>query len=183
MLGAKIRDLRKAKGMTLAELAEKTQLSSSYISQLERDIIDPSLFSLRKISVAMGVPLYTFLGEESKQMTVIKADRRKKLELPESSVVYEFMTPMGSDQGLKPKMEIIYIKLSPLSWSSDEYITHNADECIIVLKGNVQVYLNKENYSLSQGDSIYISEQVPHKVYNAENQESVILSCICPPIY
>ncbi|EET84441.1 transcriptional regulator, XRE family [Clostridium carboxidivorans P7] len=66
MLGPKIREIRQEKGLTLNELADKTGLTASYLSQIERNIIDPSLSSLRKISLSLEVPIYTFLTDEKK---------------------------------------------------------------------------------------------------------------------
>lgn len=183
MLGARIREMRQGKSLTLSELAEKTQLTASYISQVERDLIDPSLTSLRKISKALDAPIYAFLSSDECQHVVIKANERKKLALPDSSIVYEFLTPMAADKISNPKMETIYYELYPKSWSSDEYITHAADECIFLLSGQMEVYLGDEKYLLNAGDSIYIKENVPHRMYNSGETKAIGISNICPPIY
>lgn len=183
MLGPRIREIRQQKGMTLNELSQKTQLTASYLSQLERDIIEPSLSSLRKISIALEVPIYTFLAEETKEHVLISADQRRKLDLPNSSIIYEFITPMALDKAANPKMEIIYFQLEPKSWSTDECLVHAADECIFVIKGEIDVFLGENKYSLKEGDSIYISENIPHRLYNPGNQKAIGISNICPPIY
>lgn len=183
MLGTRIREMRQGKSLTLSELAEKTQLTASYISQVERDLIDPSLTSLRKISKALDAPIYAFLSSDEYQHVVIKANERKKLALPDNSIVYEFLTPMAADKLSNPKMEIIYYELCPKSWSSDEYITHAADECIFLLSGQMEVYLGDEKYLLNVGDSIYIKENVPHRLYNYGKTKAIGISNICPPIY
>lgn len=183
LLGAKIREIRQQSSLTLNELAEKTQLTASYLSQIERDLIDPSLSSLRKIAAALKVPIYTFLTHESKQHILTQANQRRKLALPNSSVVYEFITPMASDKSTNIKMEMIYFQLEAKSWSSDEFIIHAADECIFILKGQLEVYLDKEKYVLNEGDSIYIVENIPHRFYNPGNEIITGISNICPPIY
>ena len=58
MLGEQVRNVRKSRGITLKELAERTGLSIGYISQIERDLTDPSLSTLRKLSEALDVPTY-----------------------------------------------------------------------------------------------------------------------------
>ena len=62
MLGEHVRNIRKKRGITLKELAEKTGLSIGYISQIERDLTDPSLSTLRKLSAALDIPTYLFMG-------------------------------------------------------------------------------------------------------------------------
>ncbi len=184
MLGPKIREVRLERGLTLNELSEMTGLTAGYLSQLERNIIEPSLSSLRKISMALGVPIYTFLSNGEKNHILIRADRRKKLDLPNSSITYEFLTPMASDKDAQTKMEIIYYQLEPQSWSSEDFIVHNADECIFIIQGTIELYLGEEKYIVTQGDSIYIRENIPHRFYNPSPEcKTIGISTICPPIY
>lgn len=183
MLGPRIRQFRQNKGLTLNDIAEMTQFTAGYISQIERDIIEPSLSALRKIAKALGVPVYIFLEEPDIKSIKIKADKRQKLDLPDTNITYEFLTPMVSNRELDPKMVMIYFQLNPESWSSEESIVHNADECIFALKGSVEVYLGEEKHCLSEGDSIYIKENVPHKLYNPGKEKITGISTICPAIY
>jgi transcriptional regulator with XRE-family HTH domain len=182
MLGSKIRELRQKNGMTLNELAEKTQFTASYLSQIERELIDPSLSSLRKISNAFGVTVYYFLADEVKDHVLIKADQRKRLDLPNSSVIYEFITPIA-DASSKTKMDIIYFELEPRSWSSEEALIHKSDECILVLKGMVEAEVGDGKYVLNDGDSLYIRENTFHRLYNLGTEKAVGISTICPALY
>ena len=75
MLGEHVRNIRKKRGITLKELAEKTGLSIGYISQIERNLTDPSLSTLRKLSAALDIPTYLFMGGESSTgLTTRQAD-------------------------------------------------------------------------------------------------------------
>ncbi len=183
MIGTKIRELRTEKSMTLSELAKMTNFTASYISQLERNIIQPSLSSLRKISAALGVPIYSFLTFEENQHVITRANNRKRLELPNSTLVYEFVSPMAGDKSTMPKMEIIYFELDPLSWTSDDLLMHSADESVFLIKGSVQVYLDDQIYELNEGDNIYIRENVPHRFYNPNDEPTTGISVITPAIY
>lgn len=183
MLGERIREIRKIRKMTLNDLATLAGVTASYISQLERNIIDPSISSLRKISAVLEVPIYTFLDEEDRQPVLIKAEKRRKLELPNSSIIYEFLTPTTFGSSMSPKMEIIYFQLHAESWSSEESLYHKAEECIFVMKGVMKVHLGDDSYDLNEGDSIYIRENVPHRMYNPGNKKTIGISCITPAIY
>lgn len=183
MLGERIREIRKIRKMTLNDLATLAGVTASYISQLERNIIDPSISSLRKISAVLEVPIYTFLDEEDRQPVLIKAEKRRKLELPNSSIIYEFLTPTTFGSSMSPKMEIIYFQLHAESWSSEESLYHKAEECIFVIKGVMKVHLGDDSYDLNEGDSIYIRENVPHRMYNPGNKKTIGISCITPAIY
>lgn len=180
MLGNKLRKIRNEKGLTLNDLSKKTQLTASYLSQLERNIVEPSLSSLRKISDALDVPIFSFLTSENKYSVLIKANNRKKLEMPNTNVKYEFISPMANDFE-NVKMATIYITIDPKSWDGD-FLVHSSDECIFLIKGQLEVYLLEKKYTLFEGDSIYIKADIPHKVYNPGNETAVGITNLCPPI-
>lgn len=183
-LGPKIREVRNSKKMTLKDVSEKTDLTSSYLSQVEREITEPSIAALRKISNALGVPLNVFLTEPDKaNHLLIRSDERLKLVLPHSNVVYEFLTPIASEKKIPPKMEVLTMKLKPESWSSNQPFVHDTDECFIVISGSFDVVIEDERYSLEKGDSIYIREASPHRFYNSGEEEAVAVSIVAAPIY
>lgn len=183
MIGSKIRQIRLSKEMTLNDLAEKTHFTAGYISQLERDIIEPSLSALRKIATCLDVPLFTFLDMPETQTSVIYSSKRQKMELPDSNVVYEFLTPMGSSQESSPKMIVIYSQLDPGTWSNDEWLSHSAEECIFALKGSVEVMAGDKKYSLDEGDSLYLPENTPHKIYNPGTKKAICISAMTPAVF
>lgn len=182
MLGEKIRELRKSKGMTLNELATKIDFTASYLSQIERELIEPSLSALRKIADGLDVTMYYFLADETSDTILIKKEERKRLDLPASSIIYEFITPIA-DAKLKTKMDIIYFELEPKSWSSEEPLIHTSDECILILNGKVEILVGDKKYILNTGDSIYVKENNYHRLYNLSDEKSIGISTICPALY
>ncbi len=183
MLGNRIREIRIGKGLKLSELAERTGLSTSYISLLERDLTSPSISSLRKIAEALELPLFHFLIEESKSSILTRRDERKKLALPNSNIIHEYVTPIPIGNQVKPKQEIIYTELDPNSWSSDEPMCHRADECLLVLEGEIEVHVGVETYVLSEGDSLYIEEMLPHRYYTLSETKAKLISALVPPTF
>ncbi|SKC86142.1 helix-turn-helix domain-containing protein [Maledivibacter halophilus] len=182
MLGERVREIRKKNNIKLVEMAKQINLSPSYLSQIERDLISPSLSALRKIAKVLNVPIYEFLKEDEKKAIHIKKEKRIKLELPDTDIVYEFLTPTRLRNGT-PNMEIIFMKLNPFSWSSEDFSYHAADECIFVIRGEVEIYLGETKYNLLNGDSLYIKENTRHRLYNPKNTVAEVISCISPPIY
>lgn len=183
MLGNKIREVRLGKGMKLSELADRTGLSTSYISLLERDLTSPSISSLRKIAEVLEVPLFHFLIEESKSSILTRKGERKKLALPKSNIIYEYVTPIPFSDQVRPKLEVVYTELEPDSWSSDEPMSHKADECFIVLEGEVEIEVGAESYKMYQGDSLYIEAMIPHRYYNMTKGKAKLLSAMVPPVF
>lgn len=178
MLGKKIRQIRREKGLSLKEVAEKTGLTSSFLSQVERDLADPSITSMRKIAEALEVPIFYFLLNHEEHSPVVRRDQRKVLRLPQSHLTYELLSP-----DLNRKMEVMMARLEPGAASSDEPLSHPGEECIVVLEGCMDIDIGGEVYHLEEGDSIYYYAAVPHKLWNPGDKELVFLSAITPPLF
>ena len=94
MIGEKIRSIRKKIGLTINEVASEIGVTSGYISQIERDLIEPSLTVLRKLSKVLETPIPLFFaGEYSADVIVIEPKERNNSKLIEENVEYEFLTP------------------------------------------------------------------------------------------
>ena len=99
MLGEQIRNIRKSRDFTLKALAEQTGLSIGYISQIERNLTDPSLSTLRKISAALDVPTYLFMGEaEADNTLTTRKNQVITLSQPHSNIRYHrFSASIGDE--------------------------------------------------------------------------------------
>lgn len=178
MLGNKIREKRKDVGITLRELATRTDLTPSFLSQIERDLAVPSITSLRKIAGVLGVPIFHFLMDSDGASPVVRRDARKKLVLPDSHLVYELLSP-----DLKRKMEVWMARLEPGASGSDSPMSHPADECILVIQGKLGIKLGDDDYVLEPGDSIYFDGAVPHLLTSVGDEDLVFVSSVSPPVF
>jgi len=178
MLGEKIRKIRLEKKISLRDLAQKTQLTPSFISQMERDLVEPSITSLRRIAEAMEVPIFRFLMDDKQPSPLVRKSERKILKMPKSRLVYELLSP-----DLDKSMEMWIGKLEPGAVSCDEALTHPGEECILVLQGVMEVILGEESYTLHEGDSIYYYGTIPHQLINKGKEELVFVSAITPAMF
>ncbi len=174
MLGDKMRKLRKEKDFSLKELADKTGLTPSFLSQVERNLADPSINSLRKVADALDVPIFSLLESDLATNPVVRKTDRKTLRLPNSQMSYELLTP-----DLNRSLEVFVSKLAPGGSSSTA--VHKGEECTLVLEGTLKITIANETYILNEGDSIYCQGEIPHYMVNSGESELVILSCITPP--
>ncbi|MCL7454197.1 MAG: helix-turn-helix domain-containing protein, partial [Anaerolineae bacterium] len=107
-LGNRLRARRQELGLSLRELAERVGLTASFLSQIERDLASPSIESLRKISDALEVPIFHFLIEPDTRSPVVRRQERAKLNLPDSNLTYQLMTP-----DLNRRMEVFLAEREP----------------------------------------------------------------------
>ena len=176
MNGNKIRLLRKEKNLTIEEFAEITGFTASYISQVERNKVEPSLSALNKISNALNVSLYYFLEEQSDKIIITRKDDRKTI-ISENKADISFLTHISENYGIKPEFYAYEITLKPGQWDSRILSALKCHKCIIVKKGTLLVELSNSNEVLQTGDSIYIDSDLPHRCYNPTSSELEVL-CI-----
>jgi transcriptional regulator with XRE-family HTH domain len=175
--GAMIRRMRKSQNLTLANLAEKAHVSLSFLSQVERGMINPSINSLRRIALALGTPLSHFFDESvSRNGPVVRKGERKVLVNRDSQLVYQLLS---SDPNYR--IEFLMSRLEIGATSADVLMSHRGDEAALVLHGECMIELGENRYDLKEGDSIYITEDTPHRFTNTGGVPLFIVSAISPP--
>jgi transcriptional regulator with XRE-family HTH domain len=178
IVGKRLNKRRKELGFSLRELAEKTSLTASFLSQLERGVTNSSLKSLNKISEALGVPLLYFLSEDQSQVPVVRADSRSKLDLDDDRVAYELLTP-----SLTGKLEALIGHIKSGSDNIVRPLSIETEEIIFVLEGILIVGLKDREYTLNPGDSVFFNGRDLVKLTCGGDCESRWLSVITPPVF
>jgi len=187
-LGRNIRALRIQAGATLQDIATNVGVTVSLVSQIERGLANPSITNLRRIASSLGVPIATLFmvgGEDGNLQgngvargLVVRAHHRKALHVPESSVVYELLTP-----DLSRKIEFLWIEYEAGSRDYEESLSHPGEENALCLKGKVVVIVEGEEIFLDAGDSISFDSGRPHRVENRSSKRAVVISAITPPSF
>ncbi|TCT16748.1 XRE family transcriptional regulator [Natranaerovirga pectinivora] len=176
MIGAKIRDKRKEVGLSLKELAEKTNLTPGFLSQIERDLAEPSITSLRKLSEALGVAVFYFLMDDLHKNPVVKKGEGKILNFRHSHVNYELLSP-----DLNRQMEMFKAELEPGAMTCEEPLCHPGEEVTHVLQGKMLIIIGDQEYTLEEGDTIYYFCSIPHKIVSVGDVNLIFISTITPP--
>jgi len=183
LIGDKVRENRKSRNITLEQLADASGLTAGYISQMERNLTEPSISSLRKIAQVLQVPVYAFLEDDLTHTYVVRKDKRKSLRFKESGIEYEYLTPFGGNEGQSPMLEIVEFTLEPGKWTNDVHLSHSmAEECVFVMDGEITVDCVEETHILKKGDSIYIRSNTPHNIYNHSDRTATAMFCATPPV-
>jgi transcriptional regulator with XRE-family HTH domain len=196
-LGDAIRDERRKRKLTLERLSKKTNLSKSFLSQVERGLTQPSISSLKKIAQEFAINVVDLFGLEQQEkahreppvavgkstqayvedVKVVRANRRKSLTLPGSKVSYDLLTP-----DLKRLVEVIYLRTNPAESSGDEPVIDPPGEKFgVVLKGMLQVRIQDDIYELQSGDSIYFPAHFPHSWRGMGNEPISVIWVLTPP--
>lgn len=175
-LGNVIRRIRKHKGMTVTELAEAASMSASYISQMERGLISPSVTALHQLSEALGVPTFYFFVEEDQLDIVVRAHERKVMDI-DSTARYELVSP-----SLRRNMQLVQCTLPVGQSTRKEPFPHRGEEAAYVVRGRVELTVGEHEYVLEAGDCAQFEAALPHKYRNIGEEDAVILFSISPPM-
>ena len=173
-LGAKIRALRKERGLTLKVLAQLSGLSHPFLSQVERGLARPSMSSLHQISEALGTNASWLLAgsENTREATVVRASDTAAVpasELGDMDGVRRVVAPEASP------FQVVEFSGAPDGFR--EYWVHDGFETIYVISGVVDVDLDGEIFRLEPSDSISYDTRQPHRL-RAATAETVKLLMI-----
>jgi transcriptional regulator with XRE-family HTH domain/KaiC/GvpD/RAD55 family RecA-like ATPase len=182
-LGDKMRALRKKMGMTQKELAEQVGLTPSFISQLEKNVISPSLDSLFKLSEKLNTqPIYFLADGEggTVQKKVVRPGERQEVHFPETKNRAVRFQLLVSDV-FNRRMEPYLITIQGGTRVEEHFCSHKGDEFVYVMEGEVEVELEGESKLLRIGDSLYVESTVPSKWANPGKEDAVLLWILSPP--
>ena len=175
-LGAGIRAERQRRGLTLTQLAERAGLSPSALSQIERGVTDPSISSLRRIANALEIGFFQFLVQAGPPHQVVRKAERRTISFPNRMLQYQLLTPH-----LRGPFEVLSLELAPGAASGDEALGHDSDECLLVIRGEVDVEIAGQVHSLTEGDAVSIQRNLPHRVVNESRSAAEVVTIISPP--
>jgi len=177
-VGKMIRNIRTDKNMTLKDLAEKAEISVSYLSQIENDSVNMNLRVLEAIGNALNVPLYAFfIQERILSISAVKSEERDRV-LRSDGVLLEYLT----DPNLVNTN--VHIMTVPAGYFPQEYSSHPGEEFLYLLKGDLEVDFNGlRRIKLNVLDSLAYPSLIPHKIISVHGCELIMNSTTNPGIY
>lgn len=178
-LGARIRSLRRAQKLTLRQLAVRADVTESFLSQVERNVASPSIASVQRIARALGLTIAQLFADQGGAGRVVRRRDRRRLTYPGLRATDEFLTPASAT-----RLQVILSTVEPGGGTGDEPYTHDSDEeVVVVLEGELDVWVGDEHHHLERGDTITYSSRLPHWNVNRGSNPARILFCITPPSF
>ena len=187
IIGAKIKNIRESKQLSIEEVAERSGLGIEQIERIEGNLDFPSLAPLIKIARVLGVRLGTFLDDQAELGPVVC--RKKDSEADgigftnNATQGHKHMDYHSLSQDKSGRhMEPFLIEIAPSEEGEDFILsTHEGEEFIYVLNGVVEINYGKNTYILEEGDSIYYDSIVAHHVHAPADNKARILGVVYTP--
>lgn len=182
-VGQQIRDLRKAKGLTIADLADRIDRSIGYVSQIERNLSELSIPDLKRIAEALEVQISWFFHSTAavppgERDYVVRRGNRRRLNLARMGVVEELLSP-----SLGGATELILTRFAPGATGGEEFVSRDAEESGFVVQGRLELQVGGQSFLLEEGDSFCFRPGEPHRSRNPGEVECIIVWVITPPVY
>jgi DNA-binding transcriptional MerR regulator/mannose-6-phosphate isomerase-like protein (cupin superfamily) len=174
-IGMRLRQLRTRRGLSLAQVSRSVGISLGFLSALERSQMSASVSTLRKLTRFYKTNILDFFDPAESNTRLVPPEKRKVLEAG-PGVRMELLA-WGSTV-----MEPHLFRISPQSGSGDSY-THEGEEFLYILQGELQISLQEQEYRLRPGDSFYFESGTPHRWKNPGRDETWVLWVNTPPTF
>ncbi len=161
-IGKRIRELRNMNGLTQQELADRTELTKGYISQLENGLVTPSVVTLLDLIECLGTTASAFF-EETEPEQVVFSNEGYFEKIDEAGNSIQWIVPTAQ----KNQMEPLLVDLKPS----------------YVLQGRIRLHLDDRQYTVKKGESFYYSSDHYHFIENASASPARFLWVSTPPTF
>lgn len=164
-IGEQIRQIRRSRGLTLENLSRSTKLSIGYLSQIERNLARPSVEAMTRIASALNVNSSMFSSHQDEGTaegggSVVRASNRRVLKLGQG------ITDSLLVSDLSGEIEFLVTSLDPFASSGDRPYSHPEEVVGLVIEGEIELWIDREQFMLGVGDSFRCRPQTPHRYRN-----------------
>jgi DNA-binding transcriptional MerR regulator/quercetin dioxygenase-like cupin family protein len=174
-IGAHLRQLRARRKLSLAHVAKAVGISVGFLSALERSHMSGSVGTLRKLARFYKTNILDFFDAGAASSRKVRPAERKVLEAG-AGVRLELLA--WGNTVMEPHL----FRIAPDAGSGDPY-THEGEEFIYVLRGDLEITVDGEEHRLKPGDSFYFESSTPHRWKNPGRKETWLLWVNTPPTF
>lgn len=176
-IGNKIKDLRNRNGLTQQELADRTELTKGFISQLERGQVSPSIVTLLDLIECLGTTASEFFKEAEEEHVVFPEEGFFE-KVDEAGNSIQWIVPTAQ----KYQMEPLLVVLKPYQ-GLEEDKPHDGEEFGYLISGRLKLYLGDEVYTVKAGESFYYPAKRRHRIENPGGRPARFIWVSTPPTF
>lgn len=177
-IGDKIKRLRIKNSLTQEELADRSELTKGFISQVERDLTSPSIATLVDILEGLGTNLRDFFNETIEEKIVFSKDDAFESENEELKYNLKWIIPNAQKNAMEP----ILIELEENGRTKEDF-PHEGEEFGYVISGNIYIHLGNEKLKVKKEESFYFNANSNHYISNAGKSKAKIIWVSTPPSF
>ncbi|HWD10323.1 MAG TPA: XRE family transcriptional regulator [Solirubrobacteraceae bacterium] len=179
VIGARVKALREAAGLSLRELSERSGVSAPMLSQVERGETSPTLTVAARIAAGLDLRLSQFLRlDESGAVTVVRAADRQRGGSRRRGHSFEVLT--SSQPGQRAELSRHVLGAAGATGAPDDPPMHEpgSRETALVEQGSLVLVCDGQRYELGEGDCVTFDADLPHHFENPTSSEAVFLAVV-----
>ncbi len=177
--GQRLRAIRTRLGLSQRALARQAGVANATISQIEAGKLNPTVSMLKKVLSGIPLGLGEFFGDEFEPTERVFFRADELTEIAEGGVSY---LQVGANLRNR-SIQFLRECYQPGAGTGRHDITHEGEECGLILKGRLQVTVGDETRVLRAGDAYYFKSSLPHHFHNTGNAPCELISACCPPTF
>lgn len=176
LLGEKVRNLRLKMGLTQEELAERSNLTKGFISQLENNNTSPSIDTMEGIVAALGSTMSEFFKEEQTKPVVYSVDESFSAVYDQLGLQIHWIVPSAQTNSMEPTV----MEIEP-GGRSKTYNPYEGESFGYVIEGTLHLVLGHDEYEIMSGNCFYFYADRVFQVENRSDQAAKLLWVLTPP--
>ena len=178
-IGRRLRDIRIRMQLSQRQLARQSGVANATISQIEAGKLNPTVSMLKKVLDGFPTSLSEFFGDEFEAQEQVFFRAGELTEIADGGV--SFMQ-VGANLHNK-SVQLIKECYQPGAGTGRHAITHDGEECGIILSGRLQVTVGDQSAILRAGEAYYFNSNKPHNFHNPANEPCELISACSPPTF
>lgn len=175
-LGARLRYVRQAAGLSQRELAKRAGMTNAAISVIENNQSSPSVASLKKVLEVIPLSLTDFFALETPAEYKIFFQSEELVPITQGAVHYRQVGDMRYHN-----LQILHERYTPGADTGRSMLQHESEEGGIVLEGTLELTVGERKTILKAGDAYLFDSRQPHRFRNIGKVDCVIVSACTPP--
>ncbi|MCH9696029.1 MAG: cupin domain-containing protein [Gammaproteobacteria bacterium] len=178
-IGQRLRNIRTQLGLSQRQLSRQSGVANATISQIEAGKLNPTVGMLKKVLDGVPISLGEFFGDEfeARDRVFFRAD--ELTEIADGGVSFRQVGTNLQNRAI----QLLKEQYQPGAGTGKHEITHEGEECGIILSGRLEVVVGEQTAVLTAGDAYYFKSNQPHSFRNSGNQPCELITACTPPTF
>lgn len=178
-IGIRLKSIRTGLKLSQRQLARQSGVANATISQIESGKLNPTVSMLKKVLDGIPVSLGEFFGDEFEVRDRVFFRADELTEIADGGVSYRQVGANLADRSI----QLLWECYQPGSGTGKHSITHDGEECGVIVSGRLEVTVGQQIQILQQGDAYYFKSHQPHQFRNPGNEPCELISACTPPTF
>lgn len=178
-IGRRLKNIRTGLKLSQRQLARQSGVANATISQIESGKLNPTVSMLKKVLDGIPLGLGEFFGDEFEIRDRVFFRSEELTEIADGGVSYRQVGANLADRSI----QLLWERYQPGSGTGKHSISHDGEECGIIVSGRLEVTVGQQSQVLQQGDAYYFKSHQPHQFRNPGSEPCELISACTPPTF